>query len=66
MKRRKASEFLIYTIYGFAFKNQVHLTFVLETNLSFYISFTNFELIFLHLLSDYSGAHEYFDNITLS
>lgn len=66
MERRKASEFLIYIIYGFAFKNQMHLTFVLEIKLRFFIGFTNFELIYLHLLNDYSGADEYFDNITLS
>lgn len=42
MKRRKASEFLIHIC--FAFKKQVHLTFVLEAKLSFYIGFTNFEL----------------------
>lgn len=58
MKRRKASEFLIYIVYGFAFKNQVHLTFVLETKLHFYISFTNLEFIYLHILNDYSGVHE--------
>lgn len=35
MKRREASEFLIHIIYGFAFKNQVHLAVVFEARLIF-------------------------------
>jgi len=58
MKREKAKESLIHIIYGFALENQVHLTFELEAKLIFYICFTNFELVYLHLLKDHSGAHQ--------
>lgn len=57
MKREKAKESLL-QIYGFALKNQMHLTFELEAKWIFYICFTNFEFFYLHLLKDHSGAHQ--------